>query len=697
MPKLRSTFLLPFLINCVGDPSTDDLADTDQPLQGASAASQFQRVRAVSLSAGFQVEPTCTATKIARNYILTGGQCAWPVGSKVGFYGLNGPGVDTALVTARFEPPGAHAQSGDLSADNGLFSDIAIYQLDRADLIDTSATLAWTYPGSTAAGVKVGAGEHDNLPNPYATLRQLADWTSSSDDVDGLFHTWYREYNDGDEGGPFYYQGRVLGVLDGDGLGTGARYTSVPRHLDWILSTINYHWSGAPPTFRQYSGTPLETIANTTERICQYACESRSDCEAYNIDVPSPTNTSFDCQLVGGVTSSFQSNGHGALRHAGPKASRSGDVVGYLRGDDWNSVIHKSFTAPQHVHELYYQSGTSWNWGDLSAARWINDPPGVSTPAPTPSGKFSAYRRADGVNAIVYRSGGSLIEIALTDTWRWYFLPLRPQTTPLGDPAAYVRADGVSAVLYRTSTSHIIELALVGAPAAATQGWASDDLNNSAGGAPIADGEPTGFVRSDGYSSVLYRSGTQVTELYQNVSNHVWNWGQPTGLVTCGGVPCAAPPVANKATGFLHPNGMVALVYRATTGHVIELFIDPQLGWQQKDLTSGMLDGRPLAAGDPTGYVRFDGVVSVVYRAATTNEIWELTNTTAQFQAWNLNASVPHKIVPWALSEPMPYLRRDGKNAIVYNSSGTRASELSEAPSGAWDYKDLSIDSGENL
>jgi hypothetical protein len=53
---------------------------------------------------------------------------------------------------------------------------------------------------------------------------------------------------------------RVLGVLD-DSVLTNARYTSVPHHLTWILSTIGYKWSGGPVTGDA-------SITGSTARVC---------------------------------------------------------------------------------------------------------------------------------------------------------------------------------------------------------------------------------------------------------------------------------------------------------------------------------------------------------------------------------------------------------------------------------------------
>src|SRR5690606_35430921 len=121
--------------------------------------------------------------------------------------------------------------------------------------------------------------------NNSGVLRQRSDYTYSDDDSGGGFLTNQAGVNPGDSGGPFYYGNRVLGTLTGKILDIvwRGRHTSVPHHLSWILSTIGYRWSGGPvQTGVLRSGTTQSILIGRPERVCQYACQHTSSCEAYN-------------------------------------------------------------------------------------------------------------------------------------------------------------------------------------------------------------------------------------------------------------------------------------------------------------------------------------------------------------------------------------------------------------------------------
>jgi hypothetical protein len=324
-----------------------------------------------------------------------------------------------------------------------------LLRLDEADTYGEAATMAWRYPGVDVAGQKVGRGGLDGNPNPNALLMQVGDATDSLGDNSGEFLTKNIQLDKGDSGGPFYVNGRLLGTASyyvwG---GTDMHYVSVPAHLDWILSVIQYYWSGTAPVPRHYDGAVLESFWST-EQVCQYACDSRSDCQAYDFDVANMYGSLGTCQLVTNVSGAEDNSSyHGALHYAGARASRTGAVVGWSRDLVTDSVVHVA--SDGHVHDLYDSIG--WYVEDITG----------SAPLPSPGAHLTGYRRSDGSSSVIYRSGNQLIELNRTsnyfDTWHSFNFPLAPNTTPVGDPAAYVRADGLSAVLYRTSTGHIVEV-----------------------------------------------------------------------------------------------------------------------------------------------------------------------------------------------------------------------------------------------
>jgi hypothetical protein len=209
-----------------------------------------------------------------------------------------------------------------------------------------------------------------------------------------------------------------------------------------------------------------------------------------------------------------------------------------------------------------------------------------------------------------------------------YMRPVRASVA--ADPAAYVRSDATNSVVYRGTDSHVHELYL--SPHGSN--WQSEDLSiltNAPAYAGVA-GRPVPYVRFDGTSSVIYRGA----------DNHLFE------VLRSEGPGCSTPC------------------------------------WWIRDLT--VLSGAPAAAsdGDPAAYVRFDGVSSVVYRAAN-NAIYEIYilpgSTSPQYGA-------PLSTAPPAAGSPAGYIRYDGVNCIVYRGTDSHLYELSLGQNG-WQLDDL--------
>lgn len=262
----------------------------------------------------------CTATLIAQRFVLTALHCLSDevaVGRPVQFYAdASGPDRSTAdpIVAVRV-PSGTAPPFFNIDLD-GRFADLAILEL--RDPAPTSvrpyaryATLAWRYPGDDAFVVKVGAGAHDGELALRGELRWQIDRTSAHDTPEvGQIWTNLAQTDGNDSGGPLYTDDqRLLCVLfghDDDEAHNPAHnlYTSVPRHLDWILRTIGWTWPGGPPQAVQRFGAVRERFVNTTERVCQYAC--RHDVGvAYTFGGPR-----HECVILDSVTSYVQGNGY---------------------------------------------------------------------------------------------------------------------------------------------------------------------------------------------------------------------------------------------------------------------------------------------------------------------------------------------------------------------------------------------------
>jgi hypothetical protein len=648
-------FSVPLLAACIAEP---DIDVTGEPIggTGAAPASAYQLHRAASVAG-------CTAIRISTRWALTAAHCMAEEEDDVAFY-TTGPGTDSdevAEVAKVYLPPGVSAHAcntiGDCMDDTGTYADIALLrlkshdvELDETDLDGYDALLAYQYPGSLEPGVKVGAGNHDGIPNGDDDLRQIADKTSGDDDS-GSFVTLQQQTDSGDAGGPFYYGNRVLGVHHGVNLPSNDdHYTSVPEHLKWILETIKYEWRGQPPQMStKYTGTLIESFYGNRDE-CQYVCETTTSCEAYNYDLILGLNELQNCFLYADVTGvSTAGNWEAALKH-GTRANASGNAVGYVRDDELDAVVH--VTTGNRVHELVRKNG-QWQWGDLQDS---------TAPAVGSGQRLTAYRRADGMNTVVYRSSANrIIELALDGTWT-------PQdlTTVTGgelcdgQPAAYVKADGVSAIVYRgATTGHIIELRL------GSRGWIKRDLMAAAGSSTIAWSDPAVYVRSDGYSVVLFRSGDAIFELRQSTSG-TWSMGSPSALA-------GAAAAVGRPFGFTSSSGTNAIVYRTAAGQIIQLTL-AGTQWSAAQLATG-------AAGDPVAYTRTDLVEAVVFRN-TANRIIEA----AGGLTYDLTT---HAGAPAANTNPAVYHRNDGFNSVVYETAAGHVRELTYKRDGTWGTADL--------
>jgi hypothetical protein len=73
-----------------------------------------------------------------------------------------------------------------------------------------------------------------------------------------------------------------LGVTSGcTFIDNQAKYTSVPRHLDWILDVIDYVWPGTTVKPWRRTGDVIQTFSGSLAR-CQYACDHTSTCKAFS-------------------------------------------------------------------------------------------------------------------------------------------------------------------------------------------------------------------------------------------------------------------------------------------------------------------------------------------------------------------------------------------------------------------------------
>ncbi len=647
---MRSLLALPLLVAACAEPTEDDVDDDALRINGDwSNPTQAQIDRAAWLTTPPGM--ACTATRIAHRWAITAAHCKVRQGGTVTFYdAASGPsGRHAAVVEAIFPPgtPVADCENDDGCDDaNGDLADLALLRLqgDDEDMSGPPAVLAWTFPGQVT-GWQVGAGAHGGNLDLVGKLRRVQGEIDVDSDSDGEFTTVDDDVDEGDSGGPFYVGGRIVGVLRAEAWSPFdhyAIYTSVPHRLNWILGEIDYFWLGAPARAdHMYTGTQIDVILGASHRTCQYACANTSDCEAYNY------NNQLDlCSLVADVTNSTTTNAtnwYSALKHAGPTGF-AGDVVGYVRDDNRNVVVHAKHengaTSDNRIRELSQVNGPPyWQSYDITQA----------APAPAAGAKVSAYRRSDNADAVVYRSGDDNAIVQLKRTangWLWATLP-DGAGTPTGSPVGMVRADGVNAVYFNTLSGHVRELSL-----RSNGEWEAIDLTDETG-APLASGDVSAYRRSDGYTSVLYRTATgAIVELFMRPGDP---WGQATLSNTVNG---QAPAAASRPHGYVHADGYNALVYRSTDDRLVELWLAGD-GWHHFILPSAT-----NPHGDPFAYVRADAKEAVVSRRASGHLMQTLNGSNGW--VWSDLSDIGN---PNLYNAPTAYLRNDGYNSVVYEDS----------------------------
>ena len=295
---------------------------------------------------------------------------------------------------------------------------------------------------------------------------------------------------------------------------------------------------------------------------------------------------------------------------------------------------------------------------------------------PSASGNPRGYTRSDGVDVIVVRSPGShvmeIVALVATDLTH----EANASVSVLGDPWGYKRFDNTNAVVYRGSDNDIHELSKGGSP------WSDGDLNivSHASGVP-AQGNPIGYVRSDNKNAVIYRGS----------DNHLHEFGLAVGgawehndLTSVSGLHSS---LAGDPMGYVRTDGLTTVVYRATDGHIHELGLTNggSPPWVDNDLF--VASGETVnAAFDPWGYQHDANKNAVVY-VGTDGKLHQLLLTIGTNPPWThgtLPATQP-------AGTPSGYVRWDGKAAVVYRSVTTPSTIRETLLDGTW--IDASLDS----
>lgn len=282
-----------------------------------------------------------------------------------------------------------------------------------------------------------------------------------------------------------------------------------------------------------------------------------------------------------------------AVQFSDPSAPVPPPAVGGI------SVVTTASGKPWMAHrtaggQVYVRSYQQWNaWPSRNVTGLAGAPAAVSDPI--------AFDSGAGYSSIVYRgSNGHIYELFTTNpfgnVWQWGDLSAwtnAPAAT--GTPAAYVRSDLFTAVLYRGTNGHIYELYR---PTGGGANWQVGDLT-ALTAAPLAAGDPFGFQRSDWYNVVLYRgSDRQIYQIEKRQSGGVWEWSSPSAIAQ-------APLAKGNPSGYSRWDGVFSIVYRGQNDHIYEIYrsapaLVPDSTWRAGDLT--LLTSASPAAGDPAGW-----------------------------------------------------------------------------------------------
>ncbi|HEY7372202.1 MAG TPA: Kazal-type serine protease inhibitor family protein [Polyangia bacterium] len=252
-----------------------------------------------------------------------------------------------------------------------------------------------------------------------------------------------------------------------------------------------------------------------------------------------------------------------------------------------------------HVHEVAFESGVITSDTDFTNEFGA---PVADFESPTVP-DIIGYLRADGRSAMVYRSGGQVIEI-LSDFGHqpaWVVNNLTIQsgatvTVKLGSAFPYVRTDGWTSIVYAATDNHIHEIATLG------HGWGDWDLSARPAPTVVPATGPWAYQRSDHWNSVVF-VGTD-GQLHELAYLAGPSWGHWV-------FPVASPgTVSNRRpSGYVRTDLINSVIYTTTSNELREQALTPGSQWQDWPLP---LPANYVAVSEPFG-MRRDGWGSVLF------------------------------------------------------------------------------------
>ena len=291
--------------------------------------------------------------------------------------------------------------------------------------------------------------------------------------------------------------------------------------------------------------------------------------------------------------------------------------IDYMAGDLSGNII-----------EIYRGAN---GWGTTNLSTNAHDPRETDRAVDGPSGFAMA-----GLQQVFFRGTDQHVQEIWWDVQGWHARDLTSVTGgPLcvSAPASYGFAG--------QSTQHVVFVAPGGGLGSGPvrEFWRDSGGNWHDGGdltaitgAPVpAVGNPAGYAFEGEFTQHVYYHGTDgnIHELRWATATNGWHyWGKPTQLA---GAPLAS---GNPAGYVFDAQNTEHVVYLGTDGHIHELWRISGGAWNHNDLIARL--GAPLPATDPIGYIfdYFGGTQNVAYTSSDHHVIelsWEPIASNPQF------------------------------------------------------------------
>ena len=286
----------------------------------------------------------------------------------------------------------------------------------------------------------------------------------------------------------------------------------------------------------------------------------------------------------------------------GGSASAGASPWGYKRSDNADAVLFVD--ENRNVTEIIVPSSgpvTVTNFALYGAPAADLDTPNLPD--------VIGYVRSDNRSAVVYRSGGEIIEIlsnfGQTPKWQVSSLTVRSGTAMRvgkGSAFPYVRTDGVNDIIYVGTDNHIREMWKQGSAE-----WAEGDLSVAVGDVSAAASSPWGYQRSDGYNAVVF---VDTAGYLREFALKPGSPCTPTFSWCAGPLPANGASQAFRPSGYARGDGINTVVYRTETNKIRELALVSG-AWQDSQF---VLPANVEADSEPFGVRPPVGLGSVLFK-----------------------------------------------------------------------------------